>query len=424
VTPGNRPGVFPSMRLSPPGAGWRRNLYVFLLAQAITMVGFSAALPFLPYFVQELGVTAPGQVEIWTGVLHAAFAVAMGIMGPVWGSLGDRMGRKLMVTRAMFGGAVVLGAMGFVSSMQQMLILRILQGAVTGTVGAATALVAAGTPNEYRTRSLGMLQMGMFMGMSVGPILGGMVADVWGYRAPFLITGALLAIAGVLVAVLVREVNGEATRDDVVSFQGNVRAVLRSAGILPVFGVRFLVRTGYRIGGVVLPLFVQVLVPANARVSSLLGLATSVRMAGSAVSSVVMGRVGERVGLHRVLAISIAVGAVSYSLQGAASSFQQLLALQALTGLAMGGILTPLTAILSGCAPEGRQGTVFGLDGSANSVANPVGPMAGGLIAAAWGVRAPFTTAALCFVLAVPVLLVLRASGNDAQTRSTTRRVR
>ena len=139
------------------------------------------------------------------------------------------------------------------------------------------------------------------------------------------------------------------------------------------------------------------------------------------MSSVVMGRVGERVGLRRVLVVSIVGCAVSYCLQGVARSFQQLLALQALTGLAMGGILTSLTAILSRCAPEGRQGTVFGLDGSVMSAANAVGPMLGGVIAATWGVRAPFTSAALCFGLAVPVLLVLRMSGTDGSTRSTCR---
>jgi len=412
-------GVVPSTLLKPAGTSWRRNLYVIWLAEFVAMVGFSAALPFLPYYVQELGVTAPGQVEIWSGMLYAAHAVTMGIMGPVWGSLGDRMGRKLMVTRAMFGGAMFLGAMGFVSSVRQLLVLRILQGAVTGTVGAATALVAAGTPKEQRTHALGLLQMGIFLGASFGPVLGGVVADVWGYRAPFWVTGALLAIGGVLVAVLVREVQGAASKGEVGSFQGNVRTVLRSAGILPAFGVRLLVRTAYRMADLVLPLFVQALMPAHARVSSLVGLVASVRMAASATGSVAMGRVGERVGLRRVLMISIAGCVVSYSLQSVASSFQQLLVLQALAGLSMGGILTSLTAILSRCAPDGRQGTVFGLDGSVMSVANAVGPMLGGMIAATWGVRAPFTTAALCFALAAPVLLVLRASGTDAKTRST-----
>jgi len=424
VTPGNRPGTFPSMSQSHPGTGWRRSLYVIWLAEFVAIAGFSAALPFLPYYVQELGVTAPGQVEIWTGLLYAGHAVTMGIMGPVWGSLGDRFGRKLMVTRAMFGGAVFLVAMGFVSSVQQLLVLRILQGAVTGTIGASTALVAAGTPEGQRTQALGMLQMGVFLGASFGPILGGVVADAWGYRAPFFVTGALLAIGGVLVALLVREVEGETGKDDAGSFQGNVRAVLRSAGVLPTFAVRFLARTAYRMGGLVLPLFVQVLVPAQARVSSLVGLATGVRMAASAASSVAMGRFGERVGLHRVLMVSVAGCAVGYSLQGAASSFQQLLVLQVLTGLAMGGILTSVTAILSRRAPEGRQGTVFGLDNTVRSAANAVGPMVGGVTAATWGVRAPFTTAALCCALAVPVLLVLRASRTDAKTSSHTRRDR
>ncbi|UCC76019.1 MAG: MFS transporter, partial [Anaerolineales bacterium] len=113
---------------------WRRNLYVIWIAEFVSIVGFSSAMPFLPYYVQDLGVTGPGQVELWSGLLHSMHALTMGIMAPVWGSLADRMGHKVMVERAMFGGALLLGAMAFVSNVQQLLVLRTVQGAVTGTV--------------------------------------------------------------------------------------------------------------------------------------------------------------------------------------------------------------------------------------------------------------------------------------------------
>ncbi|MBC7261327.1 MAG: MFS transporter, partial [Chloroflexi bacterium] len=103
---------------------WRRNLYVVWLAEVLAIMGFDAAMPFLPYYVQELGITGTGQVELWTGLLYTANAVALGIMGPIWGSLSDRMGRKVMLARAMFGGALFLGAMGFVHNVYQLLVLR------------------------------------------------------------------------------------------------------------------------------------------------------------------------------------------------------------------------------------------------------------------------------------------------------------
>ena len=135
---------------TPPSGDWRRNMWAVWLGELFAIAGFNAAMPFLPYYVQELGVTAPGQVEIWTGLLSSGAAWTMAVMSPIWGALGDRFGRKLMLTRALFGGAVLIAAMAMASSVQHLLVLRTLQGAVTGTVAAAYTLVAASTPPNRR----------------------------------------------------------------------------------------------------------------------------------------------------------------------------------------------------------------------------------------------------------------------------------
>ena len=401
----------PDSKQTPPlQLNWRRNLYVIWIAEFISIVGFSSAMPFLPYYVQALGVTAPGQVELWSGLLHSMHAVTMGIMAPVWGSLADRLGHKLMVERAMLGGALLLGSMAFVTNVQQLLFLRTVQGAVTGTVVASITLVAAGTPSHQRPFALGALQMGIYLGASFGPTLGGFVADVWGYRGSFLITGTLLAIGGVLVATMVREAHAESQEGDGHSFAEGIRVVLRLPDVLSVFGVRLLVRSAYRAVTPILPLFVQVLVPAQDRLASLVGVVTSASMAASAVGAVVVGRIGDRLGLRRVLTASIAGCAVCYLLQTGVGNIQQLLLLRALAGFAMGGTLTALSTALSAAAPEGYQGTVFGLGSSVVSVANAIGPMLGGAIAASWGLRMPFLAAGLGFAVATGILIVGRSN--------------
>ena len=109
----------------------------------------------------------------------------MGVMGPIWGALGDRHGRKIMVMRAMFGGAVIISLIGFAQTVEQFAILRFIQGALTGTVAAATALVAGNAPREHLGETLGKLQLAIFLGQAFGPITGGFVADTFGYRAAF-----------------------------------------------------------------------------------------------------------------------------------------------------------------------------------------------------------------------------------------------
>jgi len=163
---------------------WQRNLYILWVAELVAIAGFTVVLPFLPYYVQDLGVTEPEQVEFWSGLLFASHAIAMAIFSLIWGSVADRYGRKMMVERAMFGGAVVMGAMGFVQNVQQLVLLRGLQGCLTDTI-AATTLVASSVPRQRSGHALGLLQMAVYSGASAGPLLGGLVADHFGYRAAF-----------------------------------------------------------------------------------------------------------------------------------------------------------------------------------------------------------------------------------------------
>ncbi len=387
---------------------WRRNLYVVWLGELLAIAGFSAAMPFMPYYIQELGVTSAGQVELWSGLLSSAGAWTMGIMSPIWGSLADRLGRKLMLARALFGGAVLVGAMGFVSNVNQLLVLRLLQGAVTGTVAAAYTLVVAGTPAEQRGFALGMVQMGVYLGASLGPTLGGFAVDCWGYRACFVLTGVLMAAGGVVVATLVRETRTEAMAGKGDSLVDGLRLVLRSPGILSVFGMRFVVSSALRMVNPMLPLFVQALVPSQDRIASLTGLINSASMVTTAVGTLVAARYADRVGARKVLLVCLVSAALCYFPQAMVANVTQLVILKALAGLAVGGVVSALSAALARAAPEGRQGAVFGLQSSVHSAANAVGPMLGGALAASWGLRVPFLAAGLGFALASSLLVMIR----------------
>ena len=392
---------------------WQRNLYALWVAELIAVAGFTVVIPFLPYYVQELGVTELEQIEFWSGLLFAFHAVVMAIFSPIWGSLGDRYGRKLMVERAMFGGAVLMGAMGFVQNVQQLVILRALQGCLTGTIAAATTLVASSVPRQRSGHALGLLQMAVYSGASAGPLLGGLVADHFGYRTAFVVTGALLFLAGVTVAIFVRE-EFEPPHREAGSRKGDfwlgVRAVFRSRELLVVLGIELMLRLGTRIMGPVLPLFVQTLVPGETRVASLVGLITGLGAATSAVGAVLLGRASDRLGYRTVLLICALGAVVVYMPQFFVTTPVQLLILQAAAGAAMGGGLAVIGAMLANLSPEGRQGAVYGLDWSAISAANGLGPMTGAAVAVGLGLRVPFLFAAGIYGLAA--LIVMAAVSN------------
>jgi DHA1 family multidrug resistance protein-like MFS transporter len=399
---------------------WQRNLYTLWVAELVAIAGFTVVLPFLPYYVQELGVMELEQVEFWSGLLFASKAIAMAIFSPIWGSIADRYGRKLMVERAMFGGAVVMGAMGFVQNVQQLVFLFALQGCLTGTIAAATTLVASSVPRQRSGRALGLLQVAVYSGASAGPLLGGLVADHFGYRTAFAVTGALLFLAGITVAIFVHE-EFEPPHREAGSRKGGfwlgVRAVFRSRELLVVLGIELMMRLGTRIMGPLLPLFVQTLVPGEARVASLVGLITGLGAATSAVGAVLLGRASDRFGYRTVL-LTCALGtAVVYVPQFFVTTPVQLLILQAVVGAAMGGGLAVIGALLANLSPEGRQGAVYGLDWSAVSAANGLGPMIGVAVAVGLGLRASFLFAAGIYGLAA--LVVAGAVSNRQPERAT-----
>ena len=405
------------------GSTWQRNLAALWVGELIALAGFSVTLPFLPYYVQELGVTGLEQVAFWAGLLTTAQSTSMALVAPLWGSLADRYGRKMMVVRAMFGGAVIICLMGFSRNVYQLTILRAIQGALTGTVSAAMTLVAGGTPPERRGFAIGTLQMATYLGHSVGPLLGGLIADSMGYRMTFWVTSGLLLVAGVLVTALVEErhvppqAEEEAAARPAVAHTAERRQrtrlwdglvmVLHTQALMAVFGVRVLMRVAARIVGPVTALYVQQLAGPGAKVASLTGTISGFASATGAVGAVVLGRMGDRIGYRRILVFCGTAATILYALQSQVRTPVQFLVLRVLVGAAMGGILGAVSALLAANAPEGRFGAVYGLNTSVVAGAGALAPMLGAALTATWGLSSAFLGAALLYGVATVVAMIV-----------------
>jgi DHA1 family multidrug resistance protein-like MFS transporter len=308
--------------------------------------------------------------------------------------------------------------MGFAQNIWQLVALRSVQGMLTGTVPAATTLVASSAPRERSGYAVGLLQMAVWTGASVGPLLGGYVADTWGYRAAFWVTGALLFVAGLTVWRLVEEdftPPEPAEDEEEESIWYGLRLVVRERTLLSLFSIRIVVRLAIRVLSPILPLFVQSLLPSSARVATVTGWITGARAATSAVGAVTIGRASDRLGYRRVLMVCALLCALLYVPQFFVTASWQLLVLQALVGLVMSGVLASISALLANLAPEGDQGAVYGADSSAVSVANAIGPMVGASVAAAFGLRIPFLFVSGAFFVAVIMAWFLVPTAGQAK---------
>lgn len=386
---------------------WKTTLYIMFFAQLMSAVGFSMIFPFLPLYVQALGTNTNLSLEFWAGMVFSAQAITMMVASPIWGTVADRYGRKLMVERAMFGGAILLLLMGFARSAEELVLLRAVQGLITGTVAAANALVAAAAPRERSGYAMGMLQMGLWSGIAVGPLIGGFMADTWGFQSAFIITAALLFIAGVTVWLGVEEGFEPAEAGKQKStFVTDWRNILAAPGVSMTFSARSLSWLGRTMLVPIIPLFVQSLLPESGHVSTFTGLVVGIAAATGTFSAVYLGKLGDRIGHRRVLIGSTLAVALFYFPQVFVTQAWQLLVLQALAGAGIGGVLPTISALLSGYTQPGQEGAVYGLDNSVVAAARSVAPLVGTGVALWFGLQTTFVVAGLLFL--ATALLVVR----------------
>jgi DHA1 family multidrug resistance protein-like MFS transporter len=390
-------------------AGWHRTLYIVFFAQLMTAVGFSSIFPFLPLYVESLGATSSLSLELLAGLVFSAQAFTMMIASPIWGTLADRYGRKLMVERAAFGGAVLLLLMAFVRSAEQLVALRAIQGLVTGTLAASNALVAATVPRERTGYAMGLLQTALGTGVAVGPLIGGAAADAFGYRAAFYLTAALLFLAGLLVMFGVREEFAplEALAESDGGVFGQWRRILGLPGVALGYGTRFLTSLGRMMIIPIAPLFIQQLMADRAHLNTITGLVAGTASAMTTLSAVWLGRLSDRVGHRRILLPSVLLAGLTYFPQSQVANPWQLLALQALMGVALGGVIPTISALLARYSTVGQEGAVYGLDNAVEAAARALAPLAGAGIALQLGLRATFAGTGLLF-LATGLLVVPR----------------
>lgn len=127
---------------------WKRNLIVAWLGCFLTGAAFSLVMPFLPLYVEQLGVTGHSALNMWSGIVFSITFLFSAIASPFWGGLADRKGRKLMLLRSALGMGIVMVLMGLAQNIWQFLILRALLGLLGGFVPNANALIATQVPRN------------------------------------------------------------------------------------------------------------------------------------------------------------------------------------------------------------------------------------------------------------------------------------
>ena len=401
---------------------WRRTLNTVFVTQIMTLIGFSCVFPFFPLYIQTLGISGSA-VVLWAGVITFVGSATLAVASPIWGALADRYGRKPMLVRAMGGAALVTALLIVAPNIWVVLLLRFLQGVLTGTVAPARALVAAITPREQLAYGMGLMEASIFAGNAVGPLIGGVLSDHIGFHRTFGF-GALLLLASALIVLFRVEENFTPPTHEAGQAPPGVLTGLRELVRLPVLGLLALTLLGANFGNAVATPVLPLLVPELRGVPSLNGVPQVTTTIGALLA--VAGLCAtfaaartrwftDRFGYRRVL-VGALIGAALFSLPVAfVGSVWELLILRCLAGVCLGVSLPAVSALVSLSTPEDRRGAIFGAMASAELGGFALGPLLGGALAAQIGERAGadvglravfvLTSAILC---AIAVLVALR----------------
>ena len=373
------------------------------------MLAFGFVLPFLPLYLKEIGVTPDSAVVFWSGALVTSTGVSLAIFSPIWGALADRHGRKVMVLRSMLVGGLIIALMGLVQDVGQFLVLRILQGVFTGTIAAATALVAGIVPRERLAWSMGLLQTSVYVGISAGPVMGGLIAQAVGIRGTFFVAGAMLAAGGILVWQFVHEHFTPPSRTRRPGFFETVGIGLRSPILMPLMVTLLLVQLSSAIVFPILPLFVERLSSATDPVKLYAGLAFGATAVFSALAALFYSRLVDRSGYRRILILACFGAALFFLPQAFVQNIGQFLLLRAGLGIFFGVLIPATNAIVGLSTPSELRGSAYGLTSSATAVGNAIGPLLGSTLAASLGYPSVFiVTAGVLTLLGLWVITLVR----------------
>jgi MFS transporter, DHA1 family, multidrug resistance protein len=369
---------------------WRKNLYILWGTQFLAMMGMNLVVPFLPFYIRQLGITDQAELTRWSGLVFSGPFMLSFIVTPLWGNLGDRYGRKMMVVRAIFGLALSQFLIGFSQNVYQLFFFRIVQGAISGFIASALALVSTNTPKEKIGYALGVLQSSTAGGMLIGPFVGGILADMMGYRTIFFITAAFCFLAGIVVSLYVREESHAAVDARKFSVRDNFRLMLTDRR-LRIVGLTLVVgQISVLMIEPIFALFVESFKSDTKYLTTLAGGIFSITGLFMVISAPWWGKRNDRTGHKKNLYWALAVFGVVYAGHALVTDLLQLAVLRAFLGFARGGVLPALYALTSIYAPADRRGGMMAIASSLTVLGNMLGPTIGGFVAAHFGITISF----------------------------------
>lgn len=378
---------------------WFANFFV---GASMTMI-----LPFISLYINSFGDFSKTYVQQWSGWAFSITFVTAFLFSPLWGKIGDHYGRKKILIFSGLGLASSLFLMGLVSNVWQLFILRFFTGIFTGFIATSQAYISTQTPKEKAGRVLGTLQTGNISGSLMGPLFGGMLADVAGFAATFQLMSFAILISVLLVfATKEFRLKGQPGTKTSYSSKEVLLHIVKNPVMITVLLLSTLIQIANFSIQPILSLFVYEL-HGTANLALFSGMAFSAAGLGNLLMARKWGSLGDRFGYIRLLIILLFAAGLIYFPGAFITEYWQLLIIRFMLGAAIGGLIPVRVAYIRSESPIAMQGEVMGYNTSLQFLGNIIGPSIGGIISGHFGFSAVFISTSALLLLGGVILLVI-----------------
>ncbi|NPT55385.1 MFS transporter [Paraburkholderia elongata] len=386
---------------------WRRNLFICVFGSFTTLVSLSMLLPFLPLYVQQLGVTSQAAIVQWSGVAFGATFLGTAVTAPLWGRLADRYGRKPMLVRAAVSMAIVMSLIGMAHNVTELVVLRLLAGLIGGYASASIVMIGTQAPRERAGWALGILSTGSLAGSLAGPLVGGLLPSLISIRSTFFAGGAMIAVAAVLTILFVREdFQPDADTKARASSHPTARPTApklanRTVMVALLLTAMMVLLANMSIEPIITVYIAHLNVPTD-HLARTAGIVMACSAFGSMLTAARLGALADRIGSWNVIIGCLVLTGLIMVPQAFVTQWWQLALLRGLMGMTLAGLLPSIAKLVRQAVSEHESGTMLGYLQSAQFAGQVIGPLIGGVIGVHLGLHAVFfVTGSLLIACAV-----------------------
>lgn len=387
-------------RLFRPRETWEKNLFVLWFSVFVTGMAFSEIMPFMSLYVDTLGQFTKGQLNLYAGLIFSVTYLVSAIVSPIWGKMADRYGRKPMILRASLGMALIIGAMGLVTNIWELFILRFIQGIFSGYVSNANALIATETPKEKSGMALGTLMAGLTGGNLLGPLLGGFLASTFSYRITFIITGILLLLVFIFSLLFVHERDFKpVAKKKLASAKGVIKVLKDPQMIFGMLLTTLIIQATNNSITPIISLYVRELMHHSGDVTLVSGIVAAVPGIATMLAAPKLGQLGDRIGTERILTIGFILAICFFIPTAFITNVWELGILRFLIGISDAAMIPQVQTLLAKNTPIEVTGRIFSWNQSFQNLGNVVGPLLGAVVSGFFDYSGVFIATALLVLL-------------------------